>query len=55
MNLQDPIFRSATSNRLLEMLNMNDSSFSDDTPCKKKDCCKKYKRKGKHCKKCPKI
>lgn len=23
--------------------------------CKKKDCCKKYKKKGVHCKKCPKI
>jgi len=22
---------------------------------KKKDCCKKYKRKGYHCKKCPKL
>ncbi|MBP5984509.1 MAG: hypothetical protein KA734_12340 [Fluviicola sp.] len=22
---------------------------------KKKDCCKKYKKKGVHCKKCPKI
>jgi hypothetical protein len=22
---------------------------------KKKDCCKKYKRKGVHCKKCPKL
>ena len=22
--------------------------------CKKSKCCEKYKRKGKHCKKCPK-
>lgn len=22
--------------------------------CKKSNCCEKYKRKGKHCKKCPK-
>jgi hypothetical protein len=22
---------------------------------KKKDCCKKYKKKGVHCKKCPKL
>ena len=22
--------------------------------CKKKDCCKKFKKKGKYCKKCPK-
>ena len=22
---------------------------------KKKDCCKKYKKKGIHCKKCPKL
>lgn len=22
---------------------------------KKKECCKKYKRKGHHCKKCPKL
>jgi hypothetical protein len=32
------------------------------TPCSmdcacanKKDCCKKYKKKGVHCKKCPKL
>lgn len=23
--------------------------------CGKKDCCKKYKKKGNHCKKCPKL
>ncbi len=22
---------------------------------KKKECCKKYKKKGKHCKQCPKL
>lgn len=28
----------------------------DNCSCdKKKDCCKKYKKKGVHCKKCPKI
>ena len=28
----------------------------EDCACsKKKDCCKKYKKKGVHCKKCPKI
>lgn len=27
-----------------------------DCACsKKKECCKKYKKKGVHCKKCPKI
>lgn len=23
--------------------------------CKKRTCCKKYKKKGVHCKKCPKL
>ncbi len=34
------------------------SKFSSCENCsceKKKDCCKKYKKKGVHCKKCPKL
>ena len=29
-------------------------SFEDSTECVFKKCCEKYKKKGKHCKKCPK-
>ena len=29
-------------------------SFSENTECVFKKCCEKYKKKGKHCKKCPK-
>lgn len=29
-------------------------SFEDNTECVFKKCCEKYKKKGKHCKKCPK-
>lgn len=31
-------------------------SCGDNCACaKKKNCCKKYKKKGVHCKKCPKL
>ncbi len=32
-------------------------SLFDKEGCERirKDCCKKYKKKGKHCKKCPKV
>lgn len=31
-------------------------SCGDNCGCaKKKNCCKKYKKKGVHCKKCPKL
>ncbi|WP_291724718.1 hypothetical protein [Bernardetia sp.] len=37
-------------------LNAEDESFCQSFGCSKKDkCCKKYKKKGNHCKKCPKI
>lgn len=55
MNQQDPIFLSTSSKQLLEMLSMDTEEFHSGITCKKKNCCKKYKRKGKHCKKCPKI
>ncbi|SDG37911.1 hypothetical protein SAMN04487996_11833 [Dyadobacter soli] len=29
-------------------------NFEDSTECVFKKCCEKYKKKGKHCKKCPK-
>lgn len=29
-------------------------SFNDNSECVFKKCCEKYKKKGKHCKKCPK-
>ena len=29
-------------------------SFNDQSDCVFKKCCEKYKKKGKHCKKCPK-
>lgn len=29
-------------------------SIVDSTECVFKKCCEKYKKKGKHCKKCPK-
>jgi hypothetical protein len=29
-------------------------SFNDNLECVFKKCCEKYKKKGKHCKKCPK-
>lgn len=29
-------------------------SISDGMECVFKKCCKKYKKKGEHCKKCPK-
>ncbi|MBD0401183.1 hypothetical protein [Flammeovirga sp. EKP202] len=52
---QDPIFLSTTSKQLLDMLSVEGDELSSEITCKKKNCCKKYKRKGKHCKKCPKI
>ncbi len=55
MNFQDPLFVSTTSSKLLEMLALPSEEFTEEVTCKKKNCCKKYKRKGKHCKKCPKI
>ena len=30
------------------------SLFNDNSECVFKKCCEKYKKKGKHCKKCPK-
>tara|TARA_Y100001949_G_C15941710_1_gene310501 strand:+ start:236 stop:391 length:156 start_codon:yes stop_codon:yes gene_type:complete len=30
-------------------------SMMESTECVFKKCCKKYKKKGRHCKKCPKI
>jgi len=30
-------------------------SFEYDSACKKKKCCKKYKKNGDFCKKCPKA
>ncbi len=29
--------------------------ISSEEACVFKKCCKKYKKKGRHCKKCPKI
>lgn len=29
-------------------------TFEDNSECVFKKCCEKYKKKGKHCKKCPK-
>lgn len=55
MNQQDPLFLSTTSTRLLDMLSLSEDLLGEEVTCKKKNCCKKYKRKGKHCKKCPKI
>lgn len=55
MQQQDPIFLSSTSKQLLGMLSVETEDFDTGITCKKKNCCKKYKRKGKHCKKCPKI
>lgn len=37
---------------------MYPQNFSSCEGCncgKKKECCKKYKKKGVHCKKCPKL
>lgn len=46
----------------LNGLEVNFLLFSEDIPVldggccgKKSKCCKNYKKKGKHCKKCPKI
>ncbi len=42
-------------------LKPSQKEFQQFTPCancscdKKKDCCKKYKKHGIHCKKCPKL
>lgn len=39
------------------VLDRNDfwlKSLSDNSECIFKKCCEKYKKKGKHCKKCPK-
>jgi len=30
-------------------------SITESEECVFKKCCKKYKKKGRHCKKCPKI
>jgi hypothetical protein len=32
-----------------------ESKFEMTQECVFKKCCKKYKKKGQHCKKCPKI
>lgn len=45
---------------LIEMKQETDAPFSKDGPvsfdvCVFKKCCKKYKRKGRHCKNCPKL
>ena len=37
-------------NQVFGMINCSNCSCD-----KKKDCCKKYKKKGVHCKKCPKV
>jgi predicted transcriptional regulator len=31
------------------------SRFVNEDSCVFKKCCKKYKKKGRHCKKCPKL
>ena len=44
-----------------QVLSISQDIYSQSVTCnncscgKKKDCCKKYKRKGIHCKKCPKL
>ena len=40
------------SQQLLEMLELS-SVDSEFAPCKKKNCCKKYKKGKNACKKCP--
>ena len=37
-----------------ESKSFGDNPFLGETCCVLKKCCEKYKRKGKHCKKCPK-
>lgn len=44
-----------------QVLPISQDVYSQSMTCtncscgKKKDCCKKYKKKGVHCKKCPKL
>lgn len=44
-----------TKNHLPESMEAVLATCANCTCSKKKDCCKKYKRKGVHCKKCPKL
>lgn len=40
------------SQQLLELLQLD--QVETDFECKKKNCCKKYKKSNKYCKSCPK-
>lgn len=53
MNQEIPV---AEVRAVLESCDWNPflSSLADEECCVFKKCCKAYKKKGKHCKKCPK-
>jgi len=34
---------------------LNSNKWESESSCKKKNCCKKYKKKGVSCKSCPKF
>lgn len=42
------------SQQLLEMLSI-DIEGVEYSPCKKKNCCRKYQKGKKQCKKCPEL
>ncbi len=54
MNLGSPILIEKTSISLLEEELFTEELLGCGIDFKKKNCCKKYKRKGKHCSNCPK-
>jgi hypothetical protein len=43
------------SEKVFSGFNLLASKFETTQECVFKKCCKKYKKKGQHCKKCPKI
>lgn len=54
MNLGQPISIKKTGISLLEEEELMFELGACELDMKKKNCCKKYKRKGKHCSGCPK-
>ena len=43
------------SQQLLEMLSLDVEEVPADFVCKKKNCCRKYQKGKKQCKKCPEV
>ena len=49
-SLSKSALQAAKSLKFLEQ-----AEICEDWECKEKKCCKKYKKKGRHCKKCPRA